>query len=75
MRSVLLLLLGFVGCFLLASFLLFLGLQVLEMNPWQGAALGIAMWILNLASLALLVAAVWRGVKIFRHRRGAIQSS
>ena len=75
MKSVLLLLLGFVGCSVLASFLLFLGLQVLEMNPWQGAALGIAMWILNLASLALLVAAVWRGVKIFRHRRGAIQRS
>ncbi len=75
MRSVLLLLLGFVGCTLLASFLLFLGLQVLEMNPWQGAALGIAMWVLNLASLALLVAAVWRGVKIFRNRRGAIQRS
>ena len=75
MKSVLLLLLGFVVCTLLASFLLFLGLQVLEMNPWQGAALGIAMWVLNLASLALLVAAVWRGVKIFRNRRGAIQRS
>ena len=60
---------------LLANFPLFLGLQVLEMNPWQGAALGIAMWILNLASLALLAAAVWRGVKIFRNRRGAIQCS
>ena len=75
MRSVLLLLLAFVGCSLLASFLLYLGLQVLEMNQWQGAALGIAMWILNLASLALLAAAIWRGVKTFRNRRGAIQRS
>lgn len=73
MKSVLLLLLAFVGCFLLASFLLALGLQVLEMNQWQGMALGIAIWTLNIASLALLVAAVWRGVKTFRNRRGAIQ--
>ena len=75
MKSVLLLLLAFVGYSLLASFLLYLGLQVLEMNQWQGAALGIAMWILNLASLALLAAAIWRGVKTFRNRRGAIQRS
>ena len=75
MKSVLLLLLAFVGCSLLASFLLYLGLQVLEMNQWQGAALGIAMWVLNLASLALLAAAIWRGVKTFRNRRGAIQRS
>ena len=73
MKSVLLLLLAFVGCSLLASFLLYLGLQVLEMNQWQGAVLGIATWILNLASLALLVAAVWRGVKTFQNRRSAIQ--
>lgn len=75
MKSVLLLLLGFAGCFLLANFLLFLGLQVLEMNQWQGAALGIAMWVLNIAALALLVAAVWRGVQTFRNHRGAIQHS
>ena len=75
MKSVLLLLLGFVGCFLLANTLLFLGLQVLEMNQWQGAALGIAMWSLNIAALALLAAAVWRGVKTFKNRRGAIQRS
>ena len=75
MKSVLLLLLAFVGCSLLASFLLYLGLQVLEMNQWQGAALGIAMWILNLASLALLAIAIWRGIKTFRNRRGAIQRS
>ena len=75
MKSVLLLLLAFVGCSLLASFLLFLGLQVLEMNQWQGAALGIAIWLLNIAALALLVAAIWRGVKTFKNRRGAIQGS
>ena len=75
MKSVLLLLLAFLGCFLLASFLLFLGLQVLEMNQWQGAALGIAIWILNIAALASLVAAVWRCVKTFKNRRGAIQGS
>ena len=75
MKSVLLLLLAFAGCFLLAVFLLYLGLQVLQMNQWQGAALGIAMWSLNIASLALLAAAVWRGVRIFQNRRGANQRS
>lgn len=73
MKSVLLLLLAFVGCFLLASFLLALGLQVLEINQWQGVALGVSIWTLNIASLALLVAAVWRGIKTFKNRRGAIQ--
>ena len=73
MKLVLLLLAASVGCLMLASFLLFLGLQVLEMNQWQGAALGIAMWTLKLASLALLVAAVWRGVSTFRNRGGAIR--
>ena len=74
-KSILLLLLAWVGCSLLASFLLFLGLQVLEMNQWQGAAPGITIWILNIAALASLVAAVWRGVKTFKNRRGAIQGS
>ena len=73
MKLVLLLLAASVGCLMLASFLLFLGLQVLEMNQWQGAALGISMWTLKLASLALLVAAVWRGVSTFRNRGGAIR--
>ena len=74
MKLVLLLLAASVGCLVLASFLLFLGLQVLEMNQWQGAALGIAMWTLRLAALALLVAAIWRGVRTFRNRGGAIRS-
>ena len=46
MKLTLLLLLASVGVYLLASFLLFLGLQALEMNQWQGAALGISMWTL-----------------------------
>ena len=74
MKLVLLLLAASVGCLILASFLLFLGLQALEMNWWQGATLGIAMWTLKLASLALLIAAVWRGVRTFRNRGGAIRS-
>ena len=74
MKLVLLLLAASVGCLVLASFLLFLGLQVLEMNRWQGAALGIAMWSLKLASLALFGVAVWRGVGTFRNRGGAMRS-
>ena len=74
MKLVLLLLAASVGCLVLASFLLFLGLQVLEMNQWQGAALGITMCTLRLASLALFIAAVWRGVRTFRNRGGAIRS-
>ena len=74
MKLVLLLLAASVGCLVLASFLLFLGLQVLAMNQWQGAALGITMWTLRLAALALLVAAIWCGVRSFRNRGGAIRS-
>ena len=74
MKMVLLLLAASAGCLVLASFLLSLGLQALEMNPLQGAALGVAMWSLRLASLALLVAAVWRGVRTFRNRGSAIRS-
>lgn len=73
MKSVLLLL-GFVGCFLLANTLLFLGLQVLEMNQWQGAALGIAMWTLVIATPTLAVLGIWRGVKAFKNRRRATQT-
>ena len=72
-KLVLSLLLASASCFLLASFLLFLGLQVLEMNQWQGAALGIAMRTLNIASLAFFIAAVWRGARTFRNRRRAVQ--
>ena len=74
MKPVLPLLAASVGCLVLASFLLFLGLQALEMNWWQGAALGIAMWTLNLASLGLFIGAVWRGVTTFRNRGDAIRS-
>ncbi len=70
MKSVLLLLGGFGGCFLL-----YLGLQVPDMNQWQGAELGVAMWILNIGALVLLVAAPDSGDQTFKHRRGAIQRS
>ena len=73
MKPALLTLLASAGCFLVASLLLFLGLQVLEMNQWQGAALGIAMWTLVAASLALFIAAVWRGIRTFRNRPDAVQ--
>lgn len=69
MKLTLLLLLASVGFYLLASFLLFLGLQVLEMNQWQGAALGISMWTLLIVGLVLFAAAVWRGVNAFRNRK------
>ena len=69
MKLTLLLVLASVGSYLLASFLLFLGLQVLEMNQWQGAALGISMWTLLMAGPVLLAVAVWRGVSAFRNRK------
>ena len=69
MKLTLLFLLASVGSILLAGFLLFLGLQALEMNQWQGAALGIVMWTLCIACPALLAAAVWRGVTTFNRRR------
>lgn len=75
MKLTLLFLLASVGCFLLANSLLFLGLQVLEMNQWQGAALGIVMWSLFLACPALLAAAVWRGITTFNRRRRSTLSS
>ena len=74
MKVALLLLLGSVGCFVLGNTLLFLGLQVLEMNQWQGAVLGISMWSLNLVALGLFVASIWRGIKSIKNRRGAIQA-
>ena len=73
MKPALLTLLASAGCFLVASLLLFLGLQVLEMNQWQGAALGIAMWTLVAASLALFIAVVWRGIRTFGNRPDAVQ--
>ena len=59
----LLLLTAFIGCFLLANTVLFLGLQVLEMNQWQGGLPGIAMWSLVIATPTLAILGIWRGVK------------
>ena len=73
MKLAILLLLASVGCLLLANTVLFLGLQVLEMNQWQGAALGIAMWTLVIATPTLAVLGIWRGVKAFKNRRRATQ--
>ena len=69
MKVALLLLLASVGCLLLANSALFLGLQILRMNWWQGALLGIAMWTLVIATLALAVAGIWRGVRAFKSKR------
>ena len=71
---VLVLLLASVGCYLLLTTVLWLGLQVLEMNQWQGALLGIAMWTLVIVTPTLAVLGIWRGVKAFKNRRRAIQS-
>ena len=73
MKLAILLLLASVVCLLLANTVLFLGLQVLEMNQWQGAALGIAMWTLIIATPTLAVLGIWRGVKAFKNRRRAAQ--
>ena len=73
MKLAILLLLASVVCLLLANTVLFLGLQVLEMNQWQGAALGIAMWTLVIATPTLAVLGIWRGVKAFKNRRRAAQ--
>ena len=73
MKLAILLLLASVVCLLLANTVLFLGLQVLEMNWWQGAALGIAMWTLVIATPTLAVLGIWRGVKAFKNRRRATQ--
>ena len=74
MKLALLLLLASVGCLLLLNTVLWLGLQVLEMNQWQGAALGIAMWTLVIATPTLAVLGIWRGVKAFKNRRRATQT-
>ncbi len=73
MKLALLLLAASIGCLLLANTVLFLGLQVLEMNQWQGALLGIAMWSLVIATPTLAVLGIWRGVKAFQNRRRATQ--
>ena len=73
MKLAILLLLASVVCLLLANTVLFLGLQVLEMNQWQGAALGIAMWTLVIATPTLAVLGIWRGIKAFKNRRRAAQ--
>ena len=74
MKLALLLLLASVVCLLLANTVLFLGLQVLEMNWWQGALLGIAMWTLIIATPTLALLGIWRGVKAFKNRRRAAQT-
>ena len=73
MKLALLLLAASIGCLLLANTVLFLGLQVLEMNQWQGALLGIALWSLVIATPTLAVLGIWRGVKAFKNRRRATQ--
>ena len=73
MKLALLLLVSSVVCLLLANTALFLGLQVLEMNWWQGTLLGIAMWTLAIATPTLAMLGIWRGVKTFKNRRRATQ--
>ena len=73
MKLALLLLAASIGCLLLVNTVLFLGLQVLEMNQWQGALLGTAMWSLVIATPTLAVLGIWRGVKAFKNRRRATQ--
>ena len=74
MKPAVLLLAASVGCLLLLNTVMWLGLQVLEMNQWQGALLGIAMWSLVIATPTLAVLGIWRGVKAFKNRRRAAQS-
>ena len=74
MKPALLLLASSVGCFFLLSVVMWLGLQVLEMNQWQGALLGIAMWTLVIATPTLAVAGCWRGVIAFKNRHRAAQA-
>ena len=73
MKLALLLLAASVGCLLLANTALWLGLQALEMNQWQGALLGIVMWSLVIATPAFAVLGIWRGVSAFKNRRRAAQ--
>ena len=74
MKLAVILPLASVGCFFLLSVVMWLGLQVLEMNQWQGALLGIAMWTLVIATPALAVLGIWRGVRAFKNRRRAVQA-
>lgn len=74
MKLALLLLAASAGCFLLANTLLFLGLQVLAMNHWQGALLGIAMYSTLMASPVLALLGIGRGVIAFKYRRRASQT-
>ncbi len=73
MKLALLLLASSVVCLFLATTVLFLGLQVLEMNWWQGALLGIAMWALAIATPTLAALGIWRGVRAFKNRQRAAQ--
>ena len=73
MKPALLLLAASVGCLLLLNTVMWLGLQVLEMNQWQGALLGIAVWSLVIATPTLAVLGIWRGFKAFKNRRRAAQ--
>ena len=69
MKPALLLLLASFVCLFLLNTVLWLGLQVLEMNSWQGALMGVAMWTLVIATPALTVAGCWRGIRAFKNRR------
>lgn len=73
MKLALLFLLASAGCFCLLNTVLWLGLQVLVMNRWQGALLGVAMWTLVIATPTLAVLGIRRGVKAFNNRRRAAQ--
>ena len=73
MKLAILLLLASVVCLLLLIIVMWLGLQVLEMNQWQGALLGIAMWTLVIATPTLAVLGIWRAIKTFKNRRRATQ--
>ncbi len=73
MKLALLFLLASAGCFFLLNTVLWLGLQVLVMNRWQGALLGVAMWTLVIATPTLAVLGIRRGVKAFNNRRRAAQ--
>ena len=69
MKLSVLLLLASAGCLALLNTVLFFGLQVLEMNWWQGALLGIAVWTLVIATPTLAVLGIWRGVGAFKDWR------
>ena len=73
MKLAIILLASSAVCLLLANTVLFLGLQVLEMNWWQGTLLGITMWSLVIATPTLAMLGIWRGVKTFKNRRRSTQ--